>query len=307
MYRYAATQTTEYGTVLSFLNNTRKALLPNSRDNFKQAAIKLLFLISIAVFIFTAADMSVLFYKTVRQERLETEAREIWHNNELTLSERFTVLRESNADIKAWLNIDGTEIDYPVYKTADNEFYIDHNREKKRDYHGALFFDCDDVIDADGSDKKLIIYGNNVDDGSMFGTLENYRSYDFYKEHPSFTLTSRYGEKNYKVFSVMLLDAENTEDFDVLKEKFSDNNEFFNWYCEAYSRSVITIELAVDKDDEIVVLMTDANDFDGARLAVLARKQRAEEAYSNTAKSFVNPNPKHPVKWYKTKGIEYPH
>ena len=307
MQRQREARATENSNVPSFFKKACNTLFPTNRDNLKQVAIKLLFLISIAAFVFIAVDTSVIFYKTARQEKIETNVREIWHNSEYTVSERFAVLKEINADVKAWINIDGTEIDYPVYKTDNNEFYVNHNMKQQRDYHGALFLGSKDVIDYVGSDKKIAIYGNDVADGSMFGTLGNYRSYDFYKEHSCFTITSRFGVKNYKVFSVMLLDSADNENFNVLQEKFTDNDEFFDWYCETYNRSIITVELDVDRNDEIVVLMTDASDFKGAKLAVLARKQRVNESYSQMPLSFVNPAPKYPRKWYKTKGIDYPH
>lgn len=53
-------------------------------------------------------------------------------------------LFEANADMIGWLNIPGTQIDYPVMQTLeDEEYYLRRNFYKEKDKNGCLLMDTD--------------------------------------------------------------------------------------------------------------------------------------------------------------------
>lgn len=83
-----------------------------------------------------------------------------------------------NSDVIGWIKIDGTNIDYPVMQNGD--FYLHKNIYKKYSSHGTPYLAqyCN-LITSD----NLIIYGHHMKDNSMFAQLENYKSYNFYKNH----------------------------------------------------------------------------------------------------------------------------
>ncbi|MCZ0704646.1 SrtB family sortase [Natronobacillus azotifigens] len=85
-----------------------------------------------------------------------------------------------NKDYVGWINIEDTTVDYPVVKTGDNEFYLSHNFYKQEDFAGAIFMDYRNSMDK--LDKNLILYGHNMKDGSMFGSLKNYLEEDYLKK-----------------------------------------------------------------------------------------------------------------------------
>ena len=81
----------------------------------------------------------------------------------------FVALKEQNQDTVAWVKVNNTDIDFPVVKTTNNNYYLNHNFSKEYNSAGWIFADYRNKFD--GSDRNLIIYGHNRRDGSMFSSL----------------------------------------------------------------------------------------------------------------------------------------
>lgn len=82
----------------------------------------------------------------------------------------FESLRKINPDIVAWLRIEAAGIDYPVVRGVDNEYYLHHTFRGESNIAGSIFMDC---RNEDFTDEKVILYGHNMRDGSMFAGLKN--------------------------------------------------------------------------------------------------------------------------------------
>ena len=285
------------------------SLLPTKKDNFKQIAIKLLFIISIIVMIVSSAYLVKYFSNTVEQQRLVDNSREIWYDKKLNTKERFAELRKENYDFSGWLTVSGTNIDNPVYQHTDDSFYLNHDQRQQPDEHGTLYLSADDVIDKNGQDKNLVIYGHNMTDGTMFGTLKRYRNLDFFKKNPAVSFSTVYGDDIYKVFAVFLVDATETapEDFDIRRSKFS-YTAFCKWMDGVKERSIINTGVEVEYEDRMLTLVTCADDFENARLVVMARILHENEAIKTFADTAIaNPSPRYPEGWYKKHSLEYPY
>ena len=105
-----------------------------------------------------------------------------------------------NSDVVAWVKIDGTNVDYPVMQNGD--YYLHKNIYKNYSSHGTpyLAYYCD----LKKSDN-LIIYGHHMKDGTMFSNLENYKSYNFYKNHKYIKLyTIENGQTIENIYEVMI-------------------------------------------------------------------------------------------------------
>lgn len=112
----------------------------------------------------------------------------------------FGVLYGINRDIKGWLEIEGTEVSYPVVQSSDNDYYLRRDFYQNSNDHGVPFLDyrCDVQEPSD----NLVIYGHNMRDGQMFGELINYKDLSYYQEHPVIQFDSVYAEGDWKVFAV---------------------------------------------------------------------------------------------------------
>lgn len=92
----------------------------------------------------------------------------------------FDGLREVNEDIVAWIQIPGIGVDYPVVQGKDNEHYLHYTFDGKANKAGSIFLDYRNR--ADFTDSKVILYGHNMKDGSMFSNLKKYWDAGFRKE-----------------------------------------------------------------------------------------------------------------------------
>ena len=120
-------------------------------------------------------------------------------------------LHEENQDCIYWLSIPDTVIDYPVmYHPQEKDYYL--RRDFYGDYSGSGTLYMDEDCDPEWGDN-LIIYGHHMNNGTMFAALENYKSEDFYKEHPQITLQTLHGEETYRVMAAFTTPVYTGNDF----------------------------------------------------------------------------------------------
>ena len=83
----------------------------------------------------------------------------------------FNKLKEQNNETIAWLKVNNTNVEYPVVKGTNNSFYLNHCFDKSNNSAGWIFADYRNKFD--NTDKNIVIYGHNMRDGSMFGSMLN--------------------------------------------------------------------------------------------------------------------------------------
>lgn len=96
----------------------------------------------------------------------------------------FDALQAENPEICAWIQVDGTTIDYPVLQsgiTTEEDFYLTHDMNGAQKRAGAIYIQ--QLNDKDFSDPNTVIYGHNMMNGSMFGTLKRFRGADFFEQN----------------------------------------------------------------------------------------------------------------------------
>lgn len=108
-------------------------------------------------------------------------------------------LREVNPDVLGWIRIPDTKIDYPLMRGADNDFYLNHTWKKTPNSVGSIFLEQLNSIDL--MDYNTIIYGHNMNNGSMFAGLQDYAMPDYWKDHPYVYVLTDAGVYRYEVFA----------------------------------------------------------------------------------------------------------
>ena len=196
------------------------------------------------------------------------------------IPERFRELYEINPEIIGWLRA-GELADEPVV-FRDNEFYLDHNFRGEYSGIGTVFADEENTDWADA--PYLILYGHNIDGGIKFGRLSQYRNLEQLKENAVIEWdTVRFdAAKEYAVFAVfdasMLPDDENSfylRRFDELKGSGDAGMQAL--IDEAKARSIFSIPLVVDAQDQLLVLVTCSRVGSDGRLLIFARGLREGE------------------------------
>ncbi len=294
-------------------------LIPWKGDAVKDIIRKTLFLIAILTLIVSSVYIVDYFYEQNKQTTVIEEIRESYslvksstEKNQDGQYQSFNNLLSQNSETKAWIYIPGTEVDNPVVLHDDNDFYLEHNFLKEKSRYGTLFFDSQSTILSYGISQNLIIYGHNMNDGSMFGTLKRYKNVNFYKENPIIKLKTLYDDSKYKIFAIMITGAtpEQSGDytFDYRTTAFASQNDFLEWIQQVKSRSIINTGIDVQAEDRIITLSTCTGEFDDARLVIMARRVRTGE-YSDIDETLVsvNSSPRYPQAYYDKKGIENPY
>jgi len=126
-------------------------------------------------------------------------------------SSKVAALRKENRDTVGWLDIPGTNMQYPIVQGADNEYYMTHTFKKKKNASGAIFLDCWNVPDF--TDFSTVIYGHNMNDGSMFAGLREYRHQAFFDAHPHVEVTLLNKKLTYRMFAAYIVKDETNADF----------------------------------------------------------------------------------------------
>lgn len=90
-------------------------------------------------------------------------------------------LRKMNPDVIGWIDVYGTEIDYPVLQSDDNDKYMDETVTGEYSTAGSIFLDYRNS--SDFSDFNNILYGHFMDERKMFGDIDNFRGRKFFEEH----------------------------------------------------------------------------------------------------------------------------
>lgn len=114
--------------------------------------------------------------------------------------EKFNKLYLKNKSIVGWIEIEGTEIDYPVLQSSNEEYYLDHNFDQEKDNNGSIFIDKECSIWP--RSQNIIIYGHNMKSGKMFGTLDRYKDRDYCEKHPVIKFDTLYESGEYRVMYV---------------------------------------------------------------------------------------------------------
>lgn len=158
---------------------------------------------------------------------------------------------DKNSDYACWINIPDTDISYPVVMPEDNDFYVRRTFEKKYAVSGTLFIDAfsEKKLDQD----NLIIYGHNMKNGSMFGTLKKFKDKDYFDKHQYIEIYTPDEIRVYQIFSV----RDVSSDIDTLNYAL-DNFDKKEYIEKAINESVQSRNV---KEGQIITLYTCVGDY----------------------------------------------
>ena len=310
-----------------------RGLFPQRGDSVFECIRKGVFLVAIAVIIvcgYIVADYYIDLWRSKRENRKVMN--NYWHDMEETTepsSEEepdnrkvYTLLKGAqyllgeNDDVVGVIKIEGTPVDNPVMQADDNSKYLNHKLSGRESRPGELFLDYRnhfDEVDDEGhliceNSDNLVIYGHNMKDEQMFGSLKSYQRNDsYYGEHPVILLNSNYEQYQYKIFAFFILDVEDDTDTAFRcweKFDFDDEDDFYSFVNEAKRRTLRLNDVDVKYGDNLLTLYT-CNTILGerGRLILLARQVRdGEDPLAGTQNSTANPNIKWPSIYYTYKG-----
>ena len=184
----------------------------------------------------------------------------------------FDKLKEINTDIVGFIEVDNTNISYPVVKSSDNSYYLNHSYKKEKNNIGSIFLDYRN--DLDNLSKNNIIYGHGRLDNTMFGSLNNLLDSSNLDSKESYyiTLSTPNSIMTFKIFSVYTIPKEGY----YIKTYFSSNKYFKEFLETIMKRSIYNFNTDVSTNDKILTLSTCKDNF-GKRVVVHAKLLKKEE------------------------------
>lgn len=296
---------------ISFLKETKKIIAQKKWIILAVALITAAAIIISSLYVFKLANANEAHLDTLTRMRNSYDITSV-AKEEDGFPKRFSYLLEQNEDIKGWVRIDGTGIDYPFYQRKDNEYYEDHDMLGTYNKQGAIFADKGAKITERKLSQNIALQGNNLEDGTMFSDLTKYKRLSFYKNNPLINFDTIYSKaESYKVFAVFVTNSDKKQDdgnkFNY-KQNLFPNESNFNYFIEnVMARSVITTNIDVAYTDSIITLATSSDEFEGAMTVVMARKVRqGESLHVSTADAKESEKPLYPQAYYDKNGGEKP-
>lgn len=161
----------------------------------------------------------------------------------------FEELLSINPNIVGWIQIEGTNINYPIVQGKDNTYYLKHNIYNKYASAGAIYMDA--TANKDFSSLNTFIYGHYTPTGVMFGELGKYMNQSFYEKHKNIYIYTP--NKNYllEVFSVHVDNASSPS----YQMNFATDEAYKDYLQLMIEKSVIKTDIEIDyTKDKIVTL-----------------------------------------------------
>lgn len=203
----------------------------------------------------------------LQQERDHTEQGELMEEQlKQQYRQRFDQLLQINTDIVGWVSIEDTGIDFPVVQSSDNDYYLNHNVEKKSSARGSIFMDYRNT-DVN-NDIHTVIYGHYMKDGSMFGELSKYKDAAYYHEHDVITFEGIEEPAKYQIFSVYIYSPEDQ----FFQYQFEDKPQYKGYLDKIIEKSMYDTGVKVTSNEQLLTLVTCTYEVADARLIIHAKR-----------------------------------
>lgn len=201
------------------------------------------------------------YHKDARQNARETEEviREVTQkmpesDEDGTVTEQIdsAKLRQINTDAIGWIVFNDSYVNNPLVQGNDNSYYLKHSFMKKENAAGSLFMD---YRNESFDDRNVVIYGHNMLDRTMFGSLKDVFQEKFWEgsERDIIWITdSEQHLRKYKIFSYYVVEKEDG----YVTTSFSDVAAYTVFLKKITTRSFRKLGVTVTADDHILTLST---------------------------------------------------
>ena len=178
-------------------------------------------------------------------------------------------LQETNSDIYAWLTVDNTKINYPILQNEKDDYYLEHCINLKKGLPGCIY--TNSCSQKDFSSWNTVIYGHNMKNGTMFGSLKIEK--DFFDSLSTVTIFTRDQKLFYQVFAIVEFSDVYIPDT-YNEENISDREKYIlDIRKAAEENGYIRADINITADTPIITLSTCIRGKENKRLLVVAVQQ----------------------------------
>lgn len=242
---------------------------------------KIILIILIIIIIFSISYMVYYFYNNYKNKIDNTDILNNIEIDNTQITEQKTErmlqieeLQKKNQEIMGWLEIEGTNINYPVLQTNDNDFYLTHNYKKENASTGSLFLDKE--FDLINGSSNYLIYGHRNKQGLMFEDLMKYAKEDFYKEHTKIKFTTNKEDSTYEIMSVFYSRVYYKSEQNVFRYYYfvnaNNEQEYNDFVNNAKKASIYDTGVNANYGEQLLTLSTCEYSQEDGRFVVVAKK-----------------------------------
>ena len=189
----------------------------------------------------------------------------------IEMDDRYKNLYSENNDLVGWIS-NSDKIDYPIMQRVnDSNYYLDKDFYERSSISGSIYIPSDVTL----NDKIVPVYGHNMKNDTMFGTLRNYLNKEYLEDNKIFKVSNLYMEYEYEVIGAFVSQVydENYKEFKYYSYRGNVTKSEFQEYKKGIEPLMITGDISkLSYDDNIIELITCWYSFDNARLVILCRK-----------------------------------
>ncbi len=185
-------------------------------------------------------------------DKIENDTAEEENESNLLLNVDFDNLKSINNEVKGWIQVNNTNIDYPFVQHTDNNYYLNHSFYKESSKAGWVFLDYRNNIND--FDDNTIIYGHNRANKDMFGSLKDVKSENWLsnKDNHIIKLSTEKNSTLWQVFSIYTI----TTTSDYLVTNFDNKKDHKDFIKMLVNRSIYNFNIEVTTNDKILTLST---------------------------------------------------
>lgn len=242
---------------------------------------KIILIVLILILVLCALYITYYFYSNYKDKKDNVEILNDIKIEETQITETKTErilqleeLQKENEEIIGWLEIEGTNINYPVLQTDNNDYYMNHNYKKEYSAPGSLFLDKD--FDLENGSSNYLIYGHRNKNGLMFEDLLKYEKADFYNKHKKIKFTTNQEESEYEILAVFYSRLYYKSEKDVFRYYYFVNakneEEYNDFIANAKKASIYDTGVDAKYGDQLLTLSTCAYHTEDGRFAIVCKK-----------------------------------
>ena len=225
---------------------------------------------------------------------------------------KYAKLYGENQDFVGYLSADGVNLNLPVVQTTNDEIYLNKNFYGAKTKYGCPFVTHLNNMSYNHLDMNTVIFGHHMNNGTIFGALDKYKTLAGYKAAPIISFNTLYKDYQWKVIGAFITNGYTSGDngyiFPYYFTNLSSASKMSSYLSELAQRSLYDTGVDVLPSDKLLTLSTCSHEFEDARFVVVARLVRpGEKAVVDTSRAVVNSKPRYPQAYYSKKGMTNPY
>ena len=178
-------------------------------------------------------------------------------------------LKKLNPDVKAWIQVPKTNIDYPVVQGQDDMEYINKNVYGEFELSGAIFLSC--LNKDDFSDPYNLVYGHNMKNGGMFADVADFTNKEYFETHQKGKLYLTDATRKIRFFACMKVTAEDSKIYHpdgYRKENLKDLLDYIQANAVQYR------DVNVADENSLIALSTCSEAETNGRVVLIGKLER---------------------------------